>query len=444
MIGKYPPIEGGVSATNYQYARMLAQTGHEVHVVTNAAEVERKFRLFFDDGDAAMLAGKFPSGGSVTVHAPGPDSNPVYIPWANPYVTKLAGLAKQVIAAHGCELVFAYYLEPYGMAAHLASHWTGVPYAITHAGSDVGHLMKIEELQASYAEILRRADVVIPSGATTREAFRALGVPERRFVSWPPRSIPTDLFHPDIPPLAVDDLLRRSRGWRDEELLSDRAKSLLAGMAQRRFDPAVPTIGIYGKVGKAKGSFDLIRALGALKRRHAFQLLALSGGHPERFERFLTGLERAGIVERTWVLPFVPLWRVGSFIRACSAVCFLERDFNIKSHNPRVAREVLACGTALVLSGEIARKQPFRHRLVDGENFLLVPDPAAPGDLYRALEAVVTDPDRARRIGAQGFRLSREVEDFSTYREAVDRTFQDIRARAHAGFAGGDVEVALP
>ena len=44
MIGKYPPIQGGVSRENFWQTYTLAQAGFDVHVVTNAQEVENEFR----------------------------------------------------------------------------------------------------------------------------------------------------------------------------------------------------------------------------------------------------------------------------------------------------------------------------------------------------------------------------------------------------------------
>ena len=31
IVGKFPPIEGGVSMLNYRYAHALARQGHQVH-----------------------------------------------------------------------------------------------------------------------------------------------------------------------------------------------------------------------------------------------------------------------------------------------------------------------------------------------------------------------------------------------------------------------------
>jgi hypothetical protein len=47
---KYPPIQGGVSMHSYWMARRLAQRGHQVYVVTNAAEVEGDYRMAMTPG----------------------------------------------------------------------------------------------------------------------------------------------------------------------------------------------------------------------------------------------------------------------------------------------------------------------------------------------------------------------------------------------------------
>src|ERR1700730_1658311 len=59
IVGKYPPIEGGVSATTYWLARGLAARGHEIYIVTNADEVEGRYRMQLDSADAEMLQPQF-------------------------------------------------------------------------------------------------------------------------------------------------------------------------------------------------------------------------------------------------------------------------------------------------------------------------------------------------------------------------------------------------
>ncbi len=48
IVGKYPPIQGGVSAQTYWAARGLAERGHQVYVVTNAADAEDAYRIHLD------------------------------------------------------------------------------------------------------------------------------------------------------------------------------------------------------------------------------------------------------------------------------------------------------------------------------------------------------------------------------------------------------------
>jgi glycosyltransferase involved in cell wall biosynthesis len=313
----------------------------------------------------------------------------MHIPQSNPFVTKLASAAADVIDHHGCDAIFAYYMEPYGMAAHLASQWTGVPYAIRHAGSDFGRLLKQRDLRRAYREILKGAHCVWSGLAP--ETFLALGVDEKRLLSSRPGDVPA-IFNPDAPPMDFNKILQE---W---------PQSGIYNASTRRLDPAIPTIGIYGKVGERKGSFDLVRSLANLKRKgYDFNFVAMTQGRD--LALFVSELRAAEMEDRTAILPFLPHWRVPGFMRACTAVCFLERDFPIAFHGPTVPREVLATGTCLLLSGEIAAKQRYlRSQLRDGETFLLVEDPKELVELETKLGFVLENPDRARQIGAAGCR----------------------------------------
>ena len=66
IIGKFPPIQGGVSARTYWSAHALAARGHEVHVVTNAKEARPPFRMHMRQQDWQRCAASYDNG-SVTV-----------------------------------------------------------------------------------------------------------------------------------------------------------------------------------------------------------------------------------------------------------------------------------------------------------------------------------------------------------------------------------------
>lgn len=438
IVGKYPPIEGGVSATTYWLARGLASRGHEIHIVTNADEVEDPFRIQLDSGDAKMLQPQFDNGGFVRVHHV-ESFDPLamaYIPAANPYLTRLASLATDVVRRYECEVILASYLEPYGMAGWFAAQRCNRPLLIRHAGSDIDRLARVPDLGLAYKEILRDATAVLTFPRLMRR-FAGMGVTPSRIVEAPRYRHDSRFFSPHGPALNVG------------------ATALCDG-AGRPLKPqgiATPTFGVYGKVGAAKGTFDLITALGRLAADgRSFQLAAMVGKDSGPTMR--TTVVEAGIADRTLILPFLPNWRVPEFIRACTAVCFLERGFRVAIHGPMIAREVLACGSCLIVSKEIADKQWNREQLATGVHLLVVTDPRDTDELAECLRTVLDNPARAKQIGAAGaeaFAQPGAYEQFIVSWEGVfERYTQNATSPAGQGRSSGPaarrlaLEVAVP
>ena len=387
LVGKYPPIQGGVSARTYWTARWLAARGHDVHVVTNADEVEPAFRIALQPGDDAWLE---PPGVRVwRTSQHGPSAR--HIPDQSPFVTKLASLATAAVEACDADAIVSHYLEPYAVAAHLAATFTDRPLIVRHAGSDVGRLMLDPQLRPCYEGILRRAALVCGSPSTLEE-FAAAGVGDDRLHRDPGSALPVEVFHPGVDPVRLVD---------------------------------APAIGIYGKVGPAKGTYDLVAAVGALRDRGVrCDVVALCGGDVDSFRRAVAD---AGLAGRFHLFPFVAPWRVPGMLKGLRAACFLERDFPITRHGPGIPEEVLAVGTPLVTSLEIARKQSFAPALVDGHNVLIVRDPRDHDELAAAIERLVADPDTAAAIGKRGAECltPTPVDDF------LDRYEAMVRAAGH-------------
>ncbi|MCB0196146.1 MAG: glycosyltransferase [Anaerolineae bacterium] len=399
---------------NYWTAYGLAERGHELYVVTNADEVEAEYRLHLGQEDQAMMEPVFAaSGGRVKLFMPErtSDARMKHIPTGPMFVTKLASLATQVIRQCGCDLIYAYYFEPYAVAGHLAAAWTGCPLVVRNAGSDLERLMRMPDLGTSYKEILKSAGGVLAGGKKIADRYVGMGVAPERIYSPAVFSVPTMVFNPDAPPLDQKTLA----AWggfqlNDHDSIPDLTK---------------PTLGIYGKVGQFKGSFDLVSALACLKDEGLdFNFLAMTDGR--EFEQFKAAIEEHDLADRTWLLPFQPHWQVPRFIRACTAVCFLERDFPIAIHTPTIPREILACGTCLILSKEIADKQFYQDELIDQENLLVVSDPKDHQDLAEALRCVIQNPDRAGRIGNKGHLISEQIEDFPEYARQMEALFQRL------------------
>ncbi len=405
ILGKYPPIEGGVSTHTFWMARGLAERGHEVHVVTNADEVEPMFRMSLEPSDQAWYSSQFDAtGGRVRVYNPEPYSRRAmgHIPSSNPFVTKLASVATEVVRRQACEVILAYYYEPYGMAGWLASRWTRRPLLVKHAGSDLDRLCAVPDLATAYKEVLRTADVVVTQ-PRLMPRFLGMGVKRENIQADVPYGVPRKVFNPQAQPLNVAALARSADGSEPQP-----------------YDSSLPTIGVYGKIGTSKGTFDLIGSLGQVARKgQRFNLLAMVGR--TQGDSIASALHDEGLYECTYVVPMLPNWRVPEFIRACTAVCFLERDFPVEIHGPIIPREVLACGSCLVLSGEIAGKQKYRERFRLGENILVIEDPKNHEELAAMLGWIIADPKSAEAIGARGVWIADAIEDHAAYIDGWER-----------------------
>ncbi|HEX7362258.1 MAG TPA: glycosyltransferase [Bryobacteraceae bacterium] len=374
--------------------------------------------------DHSFLQPTFPeSGGRVRMisSAAEPAAKVAHIPASNPFVTKLASLALDTIRGGNHEALYCSYFEPYGVAGHLASVWSEVPYVLEHAGSDIDRLMLRPGLASSYLQIITAADAVITRRGLLERFLRMMVRPDRLHVDVP-FAVPP-LFSPREPALDINSLAQ-SLSETDVSHIPSELRP-----AAKTFDPGLPTIGIYGKVGEAKGSFDLLGALRDLKQQGLkFNLLAMINGWSAA--RFFARVVESDLSEVTWVLPFLPHWRVPSFIRACTAVCFLERGFQIGIHGPRVPREVLACGTCLILSQEIAAKQFYAEQIVDGSNMVLIQDPRERVDLANKLRLVVDNPEFARKVGLEAATVSKNIEHFDSAIDGYERVFWDTMGKS--------------
>jgi glycosyltransferase involved in cell wall biosynthesis len=448
IIGKFPPIQGGVSMRTYWAAHGLATRGHEVHVVTNAKEARPPFRMYMRRQDWKRCgatygpSGQSSSAGSVTVHWTDPvDNSQFYIPMASAFVSKLAATAARVHSEHPFDVIYSHYLEPYGVAAHLAAEIARVPHVVRLAGSDAGRLWRHPQLEALYDHVLRSAATVIATGVVAGRAVKH-GVRPERIAAAGGLDLSEDLFRPQGPTLDLAALRR-------EVELDPELRDMLWG----GFAGDLPYFGIYGKLGETKGSFALLAAMQRLKQAGLeVGLVAMAHGWPALESKFRARAEELGIADRILQIPFLPHWRVPEFLRSCLAACCLEQDFPIPFHAPVIAREVLMCGTCLVGSTEVIRKLPDYERLPDGYGCVAIEDVQDVEALSARLAAIARDPGPVAVVAARGRAFARAVHADASAPDRLERLlktamrkrFPSKRMRAPAGVAGEDEDPRFP
>lgn len=389
MLSKFPPIEGGEASKAYWLSRGLGARGHEVHVVTNAMEVEREYRERFqaDDLDKYQCT-------NMKVHNTDPFIDPSYIPYAKPYTAKLAGYAIEIIREYDLQLIDSRYILPYGVSGFLAKVATGRPQILRHAGSDISRLYSSPYFRTLFTELFERVEKIV-TYPRLRQMFLELDIPASKLFFNTKVSVDTVAFSPQVEPAD------------------------LSGYAQRDVD-GLPVITYIGKVGVAKGVFDMVRALSLLKED--FVLLLVAGGRG--FPVLQQWIDKCGLTEKTVSLGLVPPWRVPSLIRASTCVVHPERDFPVPGHSPITPREVMASGTCLILSNELYQKR-VSGQIIDGESVIVV-DPKDTESFAEKLAWVVRNPDFADRMGGQARKVSESIEDFQGYVSANEDLYRSV------------------
>jgi glycosyltransferase involved in cell wall biosynthesis len=409
LFAKYPPIEGGTSSQTLVSVGLLAAAGHDVDIVTNAAEAEPGYRAILTAEDTARLTSWHGSaaGGSVTVHNTTPLGETSYIPWANPYASKLFGRGMELVGARRFDAVIGWYWEPYGLVAGQVAETAGLPLILRHAGSDVGRLARHPDLRPAYRWLLQRADHVL-TGPRSHEALIGLGADPTRLRDVDRGRLP-DYFSTPGAALDVSEVADAASERFTAMRLPDTIEHMLLENLRRGPDLlGRPVIGIYGKVARSKGSYDLVSALELLAAQGVdFTLLGAVGGHDQLLRPFLERVASSDLLrDRALLLPYLAPWRIPSLLDACLLVCLLERRFDVALHRTRLPEEVLRRGRPLVLSGEVAGRLSFRRHLADGTNYIRVEDPTDVEGLARTLGSCLSDPAALIEVGRRGAALA--------------------------------------
>lgn len=387
IIGKVPPLQGGTATQTLWMAYQLALRHHRVSIVTTNEAEARNFQCLASDASWERLRTRYTAFARVAI-SPLPVEEPrsvFAIPASQAEATRLAHELLSIAERDPLDAVLGVYLEPYGVAAGLAARALSAPLALMHAGSDVARLAQAPTRALAYRAVLQQADLILTTPTSAR-AVLELGVPGDRLIVGRPDFDPPDLFTA-ANPLSVNDLVAEctARGWRYH---------LPAGWPGGKF-----TVLSYGKIGQQKGTRLLLEAVARASKQVPISLL-MAVPQGKAFDSVLQLADNLGIAEQAAIVPFVAPWDVPGLLALADAATFLENDFQVAIHRPRVAREIALSGTPLILTREVADYQ--RVDLRSGENCFLVDAPYSPDQLTQHLVTLAQDPGKARAMGAAG------------------------------------------
>ena len=365
MTREYPPeVYGGAGV---HVTELVAQLRHLCEVDVHCMGAPR--------------AGAF-------VHQPDPA-----LTGANPALSTLS--ADLVMANAAAEATVVHSHTWYtGMAGHLAALLYGVPHVLTAHSLEPLRPWKAEQLGGGYRVSLwvertavEAADAVIAVSSGMREdvlsVYPALD-PNRVHVV--KNGIDTSVWYP-APPEPNESVL-----------------------AELGVDPSRPMVAFVGRITRQKGVPHLIAAAHQFDPEIQLVLCAGAPDTPEIAAEVSSAVQelaaqRSGVF---WVQEFYPVGKIREILTAATAfICpSVYEPLGI------VNLEAMACGTAVVASdvGGIPEV------VDDGTTGTLVhydaADPASfEAGLAQAVNAMVSDPDKARRFGAAG--RQRCIDEFS-------------------------------
>jgi len=374
ILGKYPPIEGGVSCGTYWLVRALARRGHRVFVVTNAQEAGFEYQSPLFPSDGRYL--EPPNVAVINTR----QLNAKFIPAYSAFTSKLAGLAIDVITKEKIDILYSNYLLPYGVAAYLAKAATGIPWFLDHAGSDITTLFAERQLSAVFNELFHKADVV----ANTSQVRSRIGT--AGFIT-----------ADKLAPRWLDKMFARDL----DDSFSPRVKPLDLSRYFDDFKQGAPVFTYLGKISLLRKTFAFIKAAGHLPKGSFYLLFVTEQG---RNVNLLTNvLQQHGLKRHACILPFQPPWKISAILNASTCVVCPEDEeqpyFPKGTHGSRVPLETMMCAKCAIVGRGMSEKA-FYASCKDNEHFLVV-NPKDSREFGKKLKMIIDRPAAAEKIGRQ-------------------------------------------
>ncbi|WP_033051707.1 hypothetical protein [Sinorhizobium medicae] len=393
--------------------------------MTNAGEAPYGYRQFLFEGDSELIS---TSVGGLQVYSTTELLADSYTPWANPFASKLFGLAYSAAENFIPDLIVGWYFEPYGIVAALLGRFLDVPVYLIHAGSDIGKLAHHPNLHAAYHVAASMADGLLTNNIPSiLESVRVLGVPDSKIILSEYSALPS-VYRSTAGGFDMDFLSAASAKWFEQYPVSVAMLSRLRAINLKSLKAGEFTICVYGKVGKAKASFEILDALNdVLQLGRRFNFITVPAGDPITLNAYFEHLfSNDNLVEHTWLLPPIAPWRIPQLLKLTDAAFSLEYPADIEFHASRIAREILASGTTLICSHESIDRNHLGKHLFDRINAVVVEPPRARG-LHRRLIELIDNRDACTAIGRQGKRLSNFLEGFADGRMPLSQLADLLR-----------------
>ncbi|MEN6436961.1 MAG: glycosyltransferase [Syntrophobacter sp.] len=335
-IGKFPPLQGGISSKAYWFANAMAKRGHSVHVVTELTGVDEIHTISGSD--------TIPRHSNVVIHRTD-EVVPWHIPDDRHRSLCLLNKLLEVVESEKPDLIEANYLVPYGLVAYLAGQITGIPYVLRHGGSDIRKFLAGGLWPALWRKGLGGASLII-TDTDSQEIIR----------KWSDQVLPLTPYVPDC--------------------------SFFSAVPKRvRTRPVLALIGKANYHWQHKGWHRVIDVWHQLRDSCDF-LVVSQGVGLEDFKSYVHPRLGSRV---TW-RGFVPPWGMPELLDSVDGLFFYESDLPFPVFS-NVAAETLFRGVTLFVDTDKVADHYHALGLDLGQRALQIV--ALPGDYRKAAEIVL-------------------------------------------------------
>ncbi len=397
FFSKYPPIEGSISAKTYWLSKALGERRFEIHIVTNALEVEEEYKENIEWENAGDVMQYQPN--NVFVHGINPKSCiPFFhIPRSTAYLERLVSRGIEIIEQYQCDLIDSYYILPYGLAGFIAKILTGKPQILRYAGSDIFKLFLNPELKTFFLAALRGADRIVISSAMIN-FFKQVSVNPQRLHLKKSFSPYPEAFNPGAEPFDLKKL----------------------GIDISKNTPVITYFGKYNK--EFKGLYEIAQALNSI-RENFFFVLVCNGRNIAEFETYLKNLK--GLKNKYKIVGFLPPWHIPGIMKASACIIQLEKNFPVKIHRPSQIQEAMAVGKTCLISDDLYEKFKEEFKLEDQKN-ILVANPKDQNQLKEKLKLILAKPEILEKIGREAYNTVDWQKKFDIYIEGNIKLYESL------------------
>lgn len=409
VIGKAPPLQGGVSINTYEVAMALATAGYQVDLLSNRQEVVDGYR---------QVGCSDPGCTGLTFIDIEPLTGFFHIPYSPLFFERLAGRSMALLQDRHYTLIVGWYLFPYGAVAAYVSTLSGIPYVLLHAGSDINRLANHPDLNPIVARNMLNASAIIaPDNRSVVDRLVSLGADREKIKSYgrgmrflkhaagPYRTL-TELFVSLRRTVAIES------SWFEWDVIN----------ASVSFDfPRYNKVFcVYGKISQSKKIIEVIEAINNVSVQVDFVVIMILAGELEALKRlyaFAKALnETSG---RIIFLPPLSVSLLHEMLGTCDSGICIEESFQVDAHLSRRPRELMCFSVVPIVSRDFLRLPYYRDTLIEGENCLVIDSVSG---LSEALHLLLTDDQLFSH-------LKRGVDLTSNY---VENTMADVNPIAAA------------